>query len=95
MPNDILDLSRRHFLNNATAIACGLALERTQAARLLKTPKKPNILWIMTDEHNPHVTGCYGNPIARTPNIDSIAANGITFDAHYCNSALCVPSRLS
>ncbi len=62
MPNDILDLSRRHFLNSATAIACGLALERTQAARLLKTPKKPNILWIMTDQHNPHVTGCYTAP---------------------------------
>ncbi len=57
--------------------------------------QQPNILVIMSDEHNPTVAGCYGNPIARTPNLDALAARGVVFNACYCNSPLCVPSRLS
>ncbi len=56
---------------------------------------RPNILFIMSDEHNAAVTGCYGNRLVRTPNLDRLAASGVVFDAAYCNSPLCVPSRLS
>lgn len=58
-------------------------------------PKKPNILVIMSDEHDPSVTGCYGDSVARTPNLDKLAAGGVTFDACYTTSPLCVPARLS
>jgi len=58
-------------------------------------PKKPNILFIMSDEHDPAVTGCYGDKLVQTPHLDELAAGGVTFDAAYCNSPLCVPSRLS
>ena len=95
MPDRTQKITRRQFLNTSAAGACGFALDRAQAARLLKTHKKPNILWIMSDEHNPHVAGCYGNQIIQTPNIDSLANSGVTFDTHYCNSPLCTPSRLS
>ena len=95
MPNETQAITRRQFLNTAAAGACGLALEQTYAASQLKTPKKPNILWIMSDEHNPHIAGYYGNKLIQTPNIDALAESGITFDGHYCNSPLCVPSRLS
>lgn len=87
--------TRRQFLNTAAAGACGLTLEQSHAAKLLKSREKPNILWIMSDEHNPHIASYYGNTLVRTPNIDSLAADGVTFDGHYCNSPLCVPSRLS
>lgn len=56
---------------------------------------RPNILVIMSDEHNAAVTGCYGNTTIRTPHLDRLAARGVTFDACYCNSPLCVPSRAS
>ncbi|MHC4572832.1 MAG: sulfatase-like hydrolase/transferase [Planctomycetota bacterium] len=59
------------------------------------TRKQPNILVIMSDEHNAGVTGCYGNRIVRTPNLDGLARRGIVFENCYCNSPLCVPSRLS
>lgn len=55
----------------------------------------PNILLIMSDEHDAAVTGCYGDPVVRTPHLDALADSGVTFDACYCNSPLCVPSRLS
>ena len=49
----------------------------------------------MTDEHDPAVTGCYGDPIVSTPNIDRLAKKGVTFDNCYTTSPLCVPGRLS
>ncbi len=60
-----------------------------------KKIKHPNIVLICSDQHNPEVTGCYGNEIIDTPNFDRLASEGIRFDAAYCSSPLCVPSRMS
>ena len=57
--------------------------------------KKPNIIFIMSDEHDPAVTGCYGDPVVHTPNLDKLAERGVTFDKFYTTSPLCVPARLS
>jgi choline-sulfatase len=57
--------------------------------------RKPNILLIMSDEHDPRVTGCYGDPLVRTPTLDGLANRGILFDSCYTSSPLCVPARLS
>jgi choline-sulfatase len=52
-----------------------------------------NVLLIQTDRHNPQFSGCYGSPITRTPNIDSLAERGTRFDRAYCISPLCAPTR--
>ena len=56
---------------------------------------KPNILIIMSDEHAPMFSSVYGHPILQTPNMEGLASAGATFDAAYCNSPLCMPSRMS
>jgi choline-sulfatase len=56
---------------------------------------KPNILLIMTDQHSPHISGCYGDPLVRTPNLDRLAHDGMRFNETYCASPVCGPSRLS
>ena len=56
---------------------------------------KPNILFIVSDQHSPFVTGCYGNPNVRTPNLDALAKEGVLFESAYCAAPICVPSRLS
>lgn len=56
---------------------------------------KPNILLIMSDEHGPMFSSTYGHPIVRTPGMDALAARGAVFESAYCNSPLCVPSRMS
>ena len=58
-------------------------------------PGRPNILLLLTDEHGAQYSGTYGHPFIRTPAMDRLAAEGVTFDAAYCNNPLCVPSRLS
>ena len=56
---------------------------------------RPNLLYIHADQHTPFVTGCYGDPLVQTPNLDRLAANGVIFDNAYCCSPICVPSRMS
>ena len=56
---------------------------------------RPNIVLIMADQLAPQFTGAYGHPQVKTPNIDALAARGMRFDAAYCNSPLCAPSRFS
>ena len=57
--------------------------------------RKANMIVIMSDEHHPRAMGCSGHPFVQTPNLDRLAARGTTFDAAYCNSPICVPSRAS
>jgi len=54
--------------------------------------KKPNVLLICIDDLKPAL-GCYGDPLAKTPNIDRLAARGTLFEKAYCNQAVCSPSR--
>ncbi|WP_164661058.1 choline-sulfatase [Tropicibacter sp. Alg240-R139] len=56
---------------------------------------QPNILVIMADQLAPQFTGTYGHKIAKTPHLDALAARGMRFDAAYCNSPLCAPSRFA
>lgn len=55
--------------------------------------KPSNLLIIMTDEHNPKVTGYEGHPLIQTPNLDRLAVAGTRFKSAYSNSPLCVPAR--
>ena len=56
---------------------------------------RPNIVLIMADQLAPQFTGAYGHPIVKTPHMDALAKRGMRFDAAYCNSPLCAPSRAS
>jgi arylsulfatase A-like enzyme len=56
---------------------------------------RPNILFIMSDDHASHAMSCYGSRINTTPNLDRIAANGMRFDNCFCTNSICTPSRAS
>lgn len=59
---------------------------------------KPNILFIMSDDHTTQAIGAYGSRLAElnpTPNIDRLAAAGMRFDRVFCNNSICTPSRAS
>ena len=56
---------------------------------------KPNIVVVMADQLAPQFTGAYGHGTAKTPHLDALAARGMRFDAAYCNSPLCAPSRFA
>ncbi len=54
-----------------------------------------NLIVILSDEHNKRVTGCYGHPLIKTPNLDKLAARGTRFTSAYTNCPICVPARAS
>ena len=57
-----------------------------------QNPTRPNIIWLVAEDISP-VLGCYGYPLAKTPNIDQIAAMGLRFDKAYATAPICAPSR--
>lgn len=56
--------------------------------------ERPNVLFIAIDDLRPEL-GCYGSPVAVTPNLDALAKQGILFERAYCNIAVCGASRAS
>lgn len=54
-----------------------------------------NVLFIMSDQHTPHVVGCYGNPVVQTPHLDALAARGTRFAHAVTPTPICVPARAS
>lgn len=57
--------------------------------------KKPNVLFIISDDLTTTAMGTYGNKLNITPNIDQLAKNSVVFDKAYCQFPVCGPSRAS
>ena len=55
--------------------------------------KRPNILFLMSDEHRADVAGFAGNEVVRTPVLDELARTGVVFTNAYTPAPICVPAR--
>ena len=60
-----------------------------------KETKRPNVLFILTDDQRFDALSCMGHPHLKTPHIDRLAKEGLLFKNHYCTTSLCSPSRAS
>src|SRR5262245_9533488 len=85
----------RMFLGALILTALVVSPAQARASQAGKS-KKPNILFIYTDDQSYRTVSCYPEayPWVRTPNIDRLAKNGIRFVAAY-NGSWCAPSRAS
>ena len=66
------------------------------AAAPQRAAGRPNILYIMSDDHSANAIGAYKrwlSPYAKTPNIDRLAREGILLTNCLCTNSLCAPSR--
>jgi len=87
-------ISRRDFLAKAATGSAALMLSRvpwTFAAG--KDAPRPNILFLISDDHGKIDLGCYGNKHVRTPHLDAFAAQGTIFERAFTITAVCTPSR--
>jgi arylsulfatase len=87
-------LSRRKFLKTVGTRAASLALSPAGPAREASSAK-PNVLVIMTDQQRKDTIGAYGNPVIKTPHLDSLAKSGVRVENCYVQQAVCMPSRAS
>ena len=89
-------MDRRRFLRSVGLGAAALAAGQPRGAQ--GAPERPNILFIMSDDHAAHAIGAYGGRLAKlnpTPVIDSLARDGMLFENAFCTNSICVPSRAS
>src|SRR5437667_2007246 len=85
------------FLNRSRfaatfGILVALATSQAAAAESLQ-PTRPNILFIMADDHAAHALSCYGSKINQTPNLDRLANEGMRFLNCFAVNSICTPSR--
>lgn len=80
-----MTVSRRYFLASA-----GLG---TVALHLWPWAERPNILLYVVDDLGSTDTGCYGNPVIRTPGLNRLAENGTRFTHAFCTTVSCSASR--
>ena len=87
-------LARRDFLK-MTAVAASLPLTGCLPglARSSSKAQRPNIVFMMTDDHASHAMSCYGSKINKTPNLDRMANEGMLFKNCFCTNSICAPSR--
>src|SRR6476661_5431042 len=81
-------MNRRDFLGRIAATPVSVLPSLYGAAT-----ERPNILFMMADDHASHAISAYGSRINRTPNIDRIAQQGVRFDNCFCTNSICTPSR--
>ncbi len=83
--------TRREFLKSVSFSASLAIAPRFAFGE--QTAKKPNIIFILTDDLGYGDLGCYGQEQIKTPNLDRMAAEGMRFTDHYAGSTVCAPSR--
>src|SRR5690349_9821714 len=81
-------VSRRNFVQ---AVGGSSVLSQDVAGQA----KRPNILFVLADDHRADALGCMGNAIVQTPELDRLARDGVTFENHFCTTPICCASRAS
>ena len=89
-------LKRREFLRlagAAGAVSLAPALFIRSGAKAGRAGARPNILFIMSDDHAYRAISCYDGRLNKTPNIDRLAQGGVRFINSFCTNSICAPSR--
>ncbi|WP_081211935.1 sulfatase family protein [Salegentibacter sediminis] len=84
------------FLGAFIFISLFSSCKQKEAQPEKEKTQRPNIVFIMTDDHAAQAISAYGHPISKlapTPNIDRIAQNGVKFNNNFCTNSICGPSR--
>ncbi len=89
------NISRREMLKVAGGAALAGMLGTTLSGKLLAKTKRPNIVFILTDDHRWDAFSCMNHPFIETPNLDRIANEGVMFANSFVTTSLCSPSRAS
>lgn len=86
--------SRRKTVASAMTVIAALLTHLISAVPVVaKSVDRPNVVLILADDLGYGDLGCYGHPVAKTPNLDALAQQGARFTQHYSNGPECSPTR--
>jgi arylsulfatase A-like enzyme len=88
-------ITRRSFLRQSVAAAgiCMVGCNGLSNRSNAKMAQRPNIIYIMSDDHDRAAISAYGSKINKTPNLDTIGNEGMLFENCFCTNSICAPSR--
>jgi len=90
----MIGVRRREFLKHAgLGLACGVAASVGRACGGKSTPRRPNIVFLFSDDQRSDAMGCAGNTVIRTPEHDRLAADGVLFRNCFVTTSICCVSR--
>ena len=92
---DFIRTSRPLIAGSVAALSLGASAEAQAARPASRKNKRPDVIFIMTDQQTARAMSCAGNPWLSTPNMDALAADGVRFDRAYCPFPLSGPCRSS
>jgi arylsulfatase A-like enzyme len=84
-------LNRRDFLFASSSLATGAALAPGQQRR--SADERPNVIWVLGDQHRAQALSCNGDPNVNTPNLDNMSQLGVNFTNAVSGFPLCCPFR--
>jgi len=87
-------MNRREFLNKS-CLSIGAAVTSMYLTKCQHTERRPNIIFLLTDDQRWDTMGCMGNKIIQTPNMDKMANQGVLFKNAFVTTAICGASRAS
>ncbi|WP_207219572.1 sulfatase-like hydrolase/transferase [Avibacterium paragallinarum] len=96
-----MSITRRKFIRNVALGSAGMVVMPETMAKDTcsnegeKLLNAKNIVIITADQLAKRAVGGYGNKVVKTPNIDALMAQGVSFENAYCSYPLCAPSRSS
>jgi len=87
-PTDTVKCSRRHFIKTSALAALGFNLIGCS-----RSARKPNLLFLWTDEQRADTMAVYGNSKIHAPNLNKLASESVVFEHAYITQPVCTPSR--
>jgi arylsulfatase A-like enzyme len=85
--------TRRNFLKAMGLTVAATGIASNSLAQVATAPKRPNILFIMSDDHAAHAISAYGSRVNKTPYLDRLANEGVLFENVFVTNSICTPSR--
>jgi len=85
--------NRRQFLKKCAAVGAGGVFFSNRTLELRAGARRPNIIYILTDDLGYGDLGSYGQKLIKTPSLDKMATEGMRFTDHYSGTCICAPAR--
>lgn len=94
---DSIKLSRRQFIKKTGMAGAFISVAGALSSCVQKdkSSRRPNVIFLLTDDQRWDAVGCMGNPIIQTPNMDRLAEKGVLFESNFVTTSICAASRAS